>query len=357
MDEIYFHIWQKTLYGSPKLLMHILKNFNFDPKAAWRNFDPKITTGTKKETLELIQKNREEDPIKSYEELKKLGIKILTITSPLYPEYLKNISAPPVAIYYRGDLKVLQKPAIAIVGTRKISFYGQKTVRKIVNELSGYDLALVSGLAYGIDAFAHKESLKIGIPNIAVLANGLDQIYPSEHIDLAKEIIKNGLLISESPPRTPSQKFMFPIRNRLIAGLAQAVIVAEAPERSGALITAEYAFSENRLVYAVPGDIDSYRHVGCHNLIKSQKAVLLTHAKDVVKDLNLAFGSLPIKCKKLSKEQELILRIIEKRSPAHLSSLEAITRIPQCNLIEELMEMELSCLIKNIGGMNYVCVR
>lgn len=357
MDEIHFHIWQKTLYGNPKLLMHILRKFDFDPKTAWENFDPKTIPGITKETLELLQANRKNDPLDLYEELKKSDIEILTIKNPLYPEYLKNISAPPVSIYYRGDLNILQKPAIAIVGTRKISPYGKRAVRKIINELSGYELAIVSGLAYGIDAEAHKTSLEIGIPNIAVLANGLDRVYPSEHLGIAKEIMKNGLLIGESPPHTRPQKFMFPIRNRLIAGLAQAVIVAEAPERSGALITAEYAFSENRLVYAVPGDIDSYKYVGCHNLIKSQKAVLLTNARDVIKDLNLAFSSFPIKCKKLSKEQELILRIIEKKSPAHLGTLASVTRIGQSKLISELMEMELSCLIKNIGGMNYVIMR
>lgn len=355
MDEIYFHIWQKTLYGSPKLLMNILQKFNFDPKKAWENFNQKTIPQITKETLELIQESRkQENPLRSYDELKRLGIKILTIKNPLYPEYLKHTAAPPISIYYKGDLNALNKPAIAIVGTRKISAYGKRIVRKIINELSGYDIAIVSGLAYGIDATAHEESLKINIPNVAVLASGLDRVYPAEHVNMAQTITKNGLLISESPPRTHSQKFMFPIRNRLIAGLSQAVIVAEAPQKSGALITAEYAFSENRLVYAPPGDIDSYRHVGCHNLIKSQKAVLLTSAKDIVADLNLAFGALQIKCKKLSKEHELILRILEKRAPIGLNTLSKTTRLHRNQLIESLMEMELLCLVRNIGGMNYV---
>lgn len=350
----YFHIWQKTLFGSPKLLKTILKQFNFDAKKAWENFNTKnLPIGIRKETREIIRRRKSLDP---ETEFKKLTFPVLPITDPAYPETLKNITDPPVTFYHKGTLDCTSKPIIAIVGSRKISPYGRKAVNRIIEGLSRYDITIVSGLAYGIDAHAHRTSLEAGLPNIAVIASGLDEIYPSPHRQLAREIVeKGGAIITENPPQTPSQKFMFPIRNRIIAGLAQAVIVVEAPKKSGALITANYAFTENRLLYAVPGDITGYRNEGCHDLIKNQKAVLLSDPLQIIEDLKLSTPNLKLKTEGMSESQKQILASISSR-PLHLSRIADRTKLPHRNLLEGLMELEIAGHIRNVGAMHYMRV-
>lgn len=348
----YFNVWQKILFGSPKLLKTILKQFNFDAKKAWENFNPtNLPPEIHKETRQAIRNRHNLNP---KEELQALTFPILPITDSSYPETLKNITDPPVAFYYKGSLKPLHKPIIAIVGTRKISPYGRKTVNHIIEGLSRYDIAIASGLAYGIDAQAHRKSLEKDLPNIAVIASGLDEIYPSPHRQLADQIVqKGGIIISENPEKTPSQKFMFPIRNRIIAGLAQAVIVVEAPRKSGALITANYAFTENRLVYAVPGDITNYRHEGCHNLIKDQKATLLSDPLQIIEDLKLSTPNLTLKTSNMSDSQQIILEALDS-CPLHISRIAKYTRLPQRNLAENLLELEIAGHIRNVGAMHYL---
>lgn len=323
----YFHTLQKKFYGNPTLLKRALEQTDYDAKKACKNLKLKV---------------------------EKTDLGLMTITDKKYSEALREIAIPPIAFYYKGSLKCLDKPVIGIVGTRKISQYGRKTVSKIVEELARYDITIASGLAYGIDAHAHRESLKKGLNNVAVLASGLDQIYPSPHKKLAQEIIqKDGAIISEMPPGVPSQRFMFPIRNRIIAGLAQAVIVIEAPQRSGALITANHAFSENRLVYAVPGEITEYRNEGCHNLIKNQKAVLLTSAQQIIEDLALTAPNLRLRTDNLTPKQEKILATLRKR-PLHISRIAEKTKFSQSALATSLLELEVSGRIRNAGAMHYV---
>ncbi len=358
MQEVYFHIWQKILFGSPKLLFWILEQYDFNSKKAWEQFNPGSIENAHKETIELIRETQANaDPEKEYKNMRKLGMNILPITKRTYPENLKNISVPSVSLYYQGSLKCASKPCIAIVGTRKISSYGRRVVRKIVDELSRYNITIVSGLAYGIDAQAHSLSTEENLTNIAVLANGLDKLYPKPHTRLAQDIIrKGGAVISEAPPFVPAEKFMFPIRNRIIAGLANATIVIEAPRKSGALITANYAFHENRFVYTVPGDITDYRQEGCHNLIKSQKAVLLTDASQIIEDLKLTTLNLTARNKELAARQKRILELLDRERPLHIDRLTRETRTPARKLTNELMELEIAGYIRNVGAMHYIRV-
>ena len=356
MQEVYFNMWQKILFGSPKLLAWILEKYDFNAKEPWKVFSPRIIENAHRETIEAIQRAQvAADPQREYDNMRELGMDILPITARDYPENLKNLSVPPVSLYYKGSLKCATKPCIAIVGTRKISSYGRKTVRKLIEELSSYDITIISGLAYGIDAHAHTLSTESSLTNIAVLANGLDKLYPEPHTNLAANIIKKGgAVISEAPPFVPAEKFMFPIRNRIIAGLAHAVVVAEAPRKSGALITANYAFHENRLVYAIPGDITDYRQEGCHNLIKSEQAVLLTDASQIIGDLKLTTLNLTTKAKEIAQNQVKILNLLDRTKPVHIEKITGQTGIPARKLVGQLMELEIAGHIKNIGAMRYI---
>ncbi len=356
MHHPYFHIWQKILFGSPKLLLWILEQYDFDAKKAWENFNPNKAPNARPETIDLIRETQvAADPEQEYENMRKLGMDILPLTDPNYPENLKNTAIPPVSLYFQGDLKCSQKPTIAIVGTRKISFYGQKIIRQIISQLEPYDITITSGLAYGIDAQAHTLSTRADLPNIAVLANGLDKLYPKPHTRLAQEIIrKNGAIISEAPPFVPAEKFMFPIRNRIIAGLAQATVIVEAPRKSGALITANYAFQENRLVYAAPGDITDYRQEGCHELIKNQKAILLTDASQIIDDLKLTTTNLNLKTTGISAEQTQILRALDRAKPTRLSDISNSAKITQRHATNLLIELEIAGQVKNVGAMHFI---
>lgn len=336
MDLIYLNALQNHLYDKPRELMSILKKHNFNASRAYEK--------------EIAKKTR--NPQEDYAHLQKLNIKILAITDKTYPENLKNTSCPPVVLYYKGSLECLKNPRIAIVGTRKISNYGKRAVSAITDKLSEYKITIVSGLAYGIDTDAHTKSLKKNMSNIAVLANGLDKIYPTENEPLANEIIaRGGMIISESPPGVPSQKFMFPIRNRIIAGLSEATIIVEAPEKSGALITADYAFCENRLVYAVPGEFDSYRQAGCHKLIKSQKAVLLDNPLQIIDDITPT--QLKLEFSHGNEHLTKLLTTLTSR-PTHINTIAQSLNANPKDLINNLLELEMMEKVKNVGGMFYV---
>ena len=213
-------------------------------------------------------------------------IKHVSLIDPAYPLLLKNIYDPPALLYYRGTL-IMQKFTLAIVGSRRMSSYGKRALEQIFEEMAGQDLTIVSGLAYGIDAYAHQLAIKHRLRTIAVLGSGPDDnsIYPRKHSSLAKEIIqKGGAVMSEFPPGTPGLQYHFPMRNRIISGLSHAVLVIEASEKSGSLITAQFALEQGRSVYALPGSIFCANSKGTNNLIK-QGAGLLTNFNDLLLNL------------------------------------------------------------------------
>lgn len=201
-----------------------------------------------------------------------------------YPELLARIHNPPRQIYCRGNMKLLSSFCIGVVGTRKLTAYGKEATEKIVSDLSGHDITIVSGLAMGIDAIAHQTALDAGLTTIAVLGSGIDDncIYPRVNFKLAKEILNNnGLIVSEYKPGFQANEKTFPQRNRIISGLSMGVLVVEAPEKSGALITTSFATEQNRDVFAVPGNIFSPNSKGPNTLIaKGAKPVF--SAEDIV---------------------------------------------------------------------------
>lgn len=213
------------------------------------------------------------------------GIYSIKLESLEYPGLLKQIHDPPRLLYYRGTLPV-NTTNIAIVGSRKLSTYGQQVIEKIILPLSREKICIVSGLAYGADACAHEIALKVGLPTLAVLGSGIDDqsIYPAAHRELAKKIIAaGGAIISEFAPGTKSLPHYFPLRNRIISGVSKAIVVIEAANKSGALITAHTGLEQNRDIYAVPGSIFNPLSEGTNNLIK-KGAKPITDASDLLRE-------------------------------------------------------------------------
>jgi DNA processing protein len=215
------------------------------------------------------------------------GVRLLVLGWPGYPETLANIPGPPHVLYTRGSLATADRRAVAIVGSRGCTAYGKRIAEQLSSALSRAGYTIVSGLARGIDAVAHAAALKAGGRTIAVLAGGLSSIYPPEHVELAAAVQQAGALISEAPMAAEPLPQMFPSRNRIISGLARAVIVVEASDRSGSLITARHAAEQGRDVFAIPGPVDSPASAGCLKLIRDG-ATLARHADDVLEALDQA---------------------------------------------------------------------
>lgn len=209
----------------------------------------------------------------------------MQITNESYPALLRQIYAPPRKLYYKGDVNLLEKTCIAVVGTRKPTQYGEYMTEKIIEDLKVLDIAIVSGLAKGIDTIAHESALKNNIPTIAVLGSGLENIYPKQNQGLADEIGEKGLLISEYGPTAEPKDFHFPQRNRIISGLSVATIMIEAPEKSGALITARFALEHGREIFAVPGDADRENSLGALRLLQNGGAYPISSGLDVIEIL------------------------------------------------------------------------
>lgn len=213
-----------------------------------------------------------------------LNVQILTITQPEYPDRLRNIYDPPLVLYVRGKLPDFNAlPAIAVVGQRKATPYGRIVTERLGFQLSCSGVVVVSGMAAGIDASAHTGALKGPTPTVAVFGTAIDQCYPSYHAALMRNILYSGAVISEYPPGKKTYSSAFPYRNRIISGLCLGVVVAEAPEKSGSLITAGLALDQGRDVYAVPGSVDSPASAGCNELI-ARGAKLVRSARDILED-------------------------------------------------------------------------
>ena len=301
------------------------------------------------------------EPDKLLENLNREKIKTLTIDDSAYPKLLKQIYDPPLLLYYRGDLDATSDFSLAIVGTRKFTAYGQQVTEKITRELIANGLAIVSGLALGIDTLAHLAAMDASGRTIAVLGSGLDRqnIYPSQNRYLADKIqAHGGLILSEYPLGTMPLKHHFPQRNRLISGMSLGTLVIEAGEKSGSIITAMHALDQNRDVFAVPGNIYSAYSAGTNSLIKLG-AKLVSGAKDIIESLNLAEAVAYMENKKIipeSTEEKLILNKLNYE-PLHIDELVRLTKLDASIINSTLTIMEMKGMIKNLGGMQYGLAR
>lgn len=280
MENSEYWIWLSKVKISPSSKFKLIQKYKM-PSVLWNLSEEKLAYDLKKlEEAEILKQEYRSNLGKELDYIKKYKIKIIDINNEYYPKNLKYIYDAPVVLYAIGNIELLKNQSIAIVGTRKCTNYGEKVAQQISSEIVKYDVNIISGLAKGIDSYAH---IGANGKTIAVLGTGIDIIYPKENVSLAKEILnKGGLIISEYPIGTRPEKIHFPSRNRIISGIADSVIVVEANERSGSLITAEFALEQGKDVYAVPGNITSASSVGTNNLIK-EGAIPFTGIEDMLK--------------------------------------------------------------------------
>lgn len=296
-----------------------------------------------------IDLNREVDKLVTH------GVQAISVDDPDYPRLLKHIPAPPTVLYMKGSYEPLDDLAIGVVGTRRSTTYGADMTRQIAGELAGAAVTIVSGLARGIDTFAHDAALNAGGRTLAICGCGLDTIYPPQNRKLAARIVEQGALISEYPLGVPPDGPHFPARNRIISGLSRGVLVVEAPRRSGALITTNFALDQGREVYAVPGSALSKVSEGCHELIRAG-ATLVTSAKHILEELDVPASQSAVQSRMVLPETdaEKILLAIIGAEPRHVNELSMDTGMPIHEANGTLLTMELKGLIRQSGAQHYV---
>jgi DNA processing protein len=345
--------------GAARLQM-LLSHFG-DVETAWGAAPAALKAAGLSDKLaeRLAQVREKADLPRLLEQTLASGIQVLTWEDPAYPPLLKEIDQPPPVLYLRGEIIDEDGWAVAIVGTRRVSPYGRQVTEEIASSLAASGVTVVSGLARGGDAIAHAAALRAGGRTLSVLGSGVDRIYPPENRPLAEKMAAGqGAVISDYPPGTPPEGPNFPPRNRIISGLSRAVIVIEAGETSGALITAEFAVEQGREVFAVPGNILAPQSKGTNKLIQDGARPLL-NARDVLDVLNLAQVSVQRQARKVLPSDPTEARLMGALGPEplHVDEIRNLTGLPIEQVSATLTLMELKGLVRQVGGMNYVAVR
>jgi len=292
--------------------------------------------------------------------IERYKIKPLFFTDPDYPNRLRHCYDPPTLLYYRGNAHLNAKQVIAIVGTRYKTDYGRQLAETLVRDLSTYNITVVSGLALGIDAIAHKAALKNNLPTIGVLAHGLDKIYPPEHKTLAKEILQHdGGLLTEFRQKTAPDKHHFPARNRIVAGMCDATVVVETDIKGGSMITAHLAIGYHRDVFAFPGKTTDPKSAGCNYLIRTNKAGLLTDAQELAASLGWETPALPAKKTQrelftaLSGEEEKIVRLLKEKETLQIDELNTRSGLSASQVAAALLNLEMQQVLSSLPGKRY----
>ncbi len=315
--------------------------------------------GVERKTIAHIKRGVDSDFVSTQLKLiEEHGVRLLTYWDDHYPARLKSIYDPPAFLFVKGDLACLDAPSFAIVGTRHPTGYGRMITERFSRELVQNGFAIISGLARGIDTLAHQTALRNGGKTMAVLGNGLDRIYPTENRKLYKQITENGLLMSEYPMGTKPESGNFPKRNRIISGLSSGVLITEAGEKSGALLTAFYAADQNREVFAVPGSIVSGKSDGTNNLIKSG-AKLVSRIEDILEELQ---GQLNLSLPKEKNEpptpqlkgtEKEVYEILNSE-PLHVDQIALKADLSPSETLSALLTLELLGVIKQLAGKMFV---
>ncbi|RPA67163.1 DNA-protecting protein DprA [Cyclobacteriaceae bacterium YHN15] len=291
----------------------------------------------------------------------KKNINILTFSNPEFPSRLKSLDDSPMVLYAKGKINFNPSRTIGIVGTRNATEYGRTITKKIIEDLSPYQPTVISGLAYGVDIESHRAALQSKLPTLGILGSSVEQIYPSAHKSIADAMFESGGLIAEYPPGTVMHPSNFPQRNRIIAGLSDALIVVEAAKKGGALITAEIAFSYNREVFAVPGNLHAPYSEGCNHLIKKMKASIFTGPKDLEESLSWSKENLEKNKPKnqtsdfldFEVEERKILSLLQEYRELEIDQLALMTSISISTLAMKLLNLEFEGLIKSLPGKKY----
>ncbi|MDP6798899.1 MAG: DNA-protecting protein DprA [SAR202 cluster bacterium] len=287
------------------------------------------------------------------------SVRALTWHDEDYPARLKEIYDKPPVLNVRGSLLAEDERAVAVVGTRRPTAYGRQATYQITHDLARSGVTIVSGLARGIDAIAHRAALEAGQRTIAVMGSGLDVIYPREHAALVNQIVENGAVMSEHPLGAKPSAQNFPRRNRIISGLTMGTVVIEAPEGSGALLTSRHALEQDREVFAVPGSIFSPGSKGVNELIRDSGAKLVLDAEDVLAELNLSATTHQLELAAFFPEDEAEAAVLKfvTFDPVHIDDITRNSALAVSTVSSALTMMELKGLVKQVGGMNYMRLR
>jgi DNA processing protein len=306
----------------------------------------------------VVQARGNIDLEKVWAKIEGQGIKILTWEDEAYPQRLKEIDQPPPVLYVRGEYLPDDLFAVAIVGTRRVTAYGRQITEELASFLAANGMTVVSGLARGVDAIAHQTALQAGGRTIGVLGSGVDRIYPPEHRALADQMLERGAIVSDYAPGTPPDASNFPPRNRIISGLSLAVVVVEAGETSGALITAEFAAEQGREIFAVPGSILAPQSKGTNKLIQNGALPLLS-VNDLMQALDLTRVGERKAMRKMIPTDETEARLLNVlgEEPLHVDEIRSRAELPIEKVSASLALMELKGMVRQVGGMNYVAVR
>lgn len=311
-----------------------------------------------KVTENFAQVKKQVDLGRVMENISSQNIRVMTWEDSDYPRRLKEINQAPPLLYIKGAINVEDDWAVAVVGTRRVTPYGRQVAAEIARFLAQNGVTVVSGLARGVDAVAHSSALQAGGRTIAVLGNGVDVVYPPEHRKLSDEILQSGALISDYPVGTPPESQNFPPRNRIISGLSLATIVVEASEKSGALITAEFAVDQGREVFAVPGSIMAAQSAGTNRLIEQGARPLLKMSEilDVLKLDRLPEMRETRRVMPASEYEKKILKVLNQE-PSHIDDICQLSGLPINEVSATLTMMELKGMVNSVGGMNYTAAR
>jgi DNA processing protein len=292
--------------------------------------------------------------------IEKYRIRPLFLTDAAYPQRLLHCYDAPTLLFYRGQTDLNASRVVAIIGTRNNTEYGKQVTEKLVNNLAALQVLVVSGLAFGIDAIAHRTALKNELPTVGVLAHGLDSLYPAEHTNLAKDMVKRGGgLLTEFCSHTLADKHNFPTRNRIVAGMSDAIVVIETGVKGGSMITAELANGYNKDVFAIPGKTTDAKSAGCNDLIKNNKAMLLTDAEQLAAIMGWADAltkkSPPQKelFVQLNAEEKIITDILTGKEAMHIDEINIKSGLSCSTVAAAMLNLELQNVVSVLPGKRY----
>jgi DNA processing protein len=355
-NRAYWIAFNKVLGIGPSRLRALLETCG-SIETAWRAPIQQLQEAKldRRSIENLLQARREIDPECELARIHAAGVQVLTWDDAEYPACLRDVDASPPVLYLRGKLTTQDEWAVAIVGTRRASTYGREVAQTLGTQLAQHGVTVVSGLALGIDTVAHRAALEAGGRTLAVLGSGVDQLYPPQNRALAMAIAEQGAIISDYALGTRPDANNFPPRNRIISGLSRGVIIVEASERSGALITAKFAAEQGRDVFAVPGSILSPGSVGCNQLIQ-QGATPLLSVDDVLEQLKLTqlIDRMDARATVPADPQEQSLLVCLSAQPCHIDEIVRTTALSSAQVASLLAVMELKGLVRQTSAMTYV---
>jgi DNA processing protein len=357
-ERLYLNALNLVSLSGPKQVATLLDHFH-TAREIWETPAEMIasTLGVPEQADRLRKEKSCIDPIQEWEKLQNKKIETVSVNDDHYPALLKQLNYPPQLLYYRGSVDKINRPAVAIVGSRRCTFYGQEVAGQLAAALTATEVTIVSGMALGIDTAAHRGSLENSGYTIAVLGCGVDNCYPPQNRALMEQIIAEGAVVSEFPLGTQPLPPHFPRRNRIISGLSLGTVVVEATAKSGALITANFALEQNREVFAVPGNVGSPYSRGSHRLLK-EGARLVETASDILEELNLDVLSeeqltLNLESIELSEQEKKVLNLIPYQ-PMHIDKIIRLTESTAAESSALLLSLELKRLVRQTPG-KYFC--